>query len=156
MPEEVETHAKKELARLERMPEAAGEYSMARTYLEWLLELPWAVESATPIDIAEARRILDEDHYGLRKVKRRILEFLAIHKLNPGGRSPILCFIGPPGSARPRSARASPARPVANSSASASVGRMTKPRSAVIAAPISAPCPATSCKASAAPAAAIA
>jgi ATP-dependent Lon protease len=79
------------------MPEAAGEYSMARTYLEWLLELPWAVESATPIDIAEARRILDEDHYGLRKVKRRILEFLAIHKLNPGGRSPILCFIGPPG-----------------------------------------------------------
>jgi ATP-dependent Lon protease len=97
MPEEVEAHAKKELARLERMPEAAGEYSMARTYLEWLLELPWAVESATPIDIAEARRILEEDHYGLRKVKRRILEFLAIHKLNPGGRSPILCFIGPPG-----------------------------------------------------------
>ena len=97
MPEEVEAHAKKELARLERMPEAAGEYSMARTYLEWLLELPWAIESATPIDIAEARRILDEDHYGLRKVKRRILEFLAIHKLNPGGRSPILCFIGPPG-----------------------------------------------------------
>src|SRR3984893_12790623 len=97
MPEEVEAHAKKELARLERMPEAAGEYSMARTYLEWLLELPWAIESATPIDIAEARRILDEDHYGLRKVKRRILEFLAIHKLNPGGRSPILCFVGPPG-----------------------------------------------------------
>ncbi|TMJ59387.1 MAG: endopeptidase La [Alphaproteobacteria bacterium] len=97
MPEEVETHAKKELARLERMPEAAGEYSMARTYLEWLIELPWAIESAAPIDVAEARRILDEDHYGLRKVKRRILEFLAIHKLNPGGRSPILCFVGPPG-----------------------------------------------------------
>src|SRR4051812_6072127 len=97
MPEEVETHAKKELARLERMPEAAGEYSMARTYLEWLIELPWAAEDEAPIDIAEARRILDEDHYGLRKVKRRILEFLAIHKLNPNGRSPILCFIGPPG-----------------------------------------------------------
>src|SRR5437764_2223802 len=97
MPEEVETHAKKELARLERMPEAAGEYSMARTYLEWLIELPWALESAAPIDVAEARRILDEDHYGLRKVKRRILEFLAIQKLNPGGRSPILCFVGPPG-----------------------------------------------------------
>jgi ATP-dependent Lon protease len=97
MPEEIEAHAKKELARLERMPEAAGEYSMARTYLEWLIELPWATESAKPIDIAEARRTLDEDHYGLRKVKRRILEFLAIHKLNPGGRSPILCFIGPPG-----------------------------------------------------------
>ncbi|MBV9585550.1 MAG: endopeptidase La [Alphaproteobacteria bacterium] len=97
MPDEVETHAKKELARLERMPEAAGEYSMARTYLEWLIELPWSVESAKPIDVAEARGILDEDHYGLRKVKRRILEFLAIHKLNPGGRSPILCFVGPPG-----------------------------------------------------------
>jgi ATP-dependent Lon protease len=97
MPEEVETHAKKELARLERMPEAAGEYSMARTYLEWLVELPWAAEEEAPIDIAEARRILDEDHYGLRKIKRRILEFLAIHKLNPNGRSPILCFVGPPG-----------------------------------------------------------
>jgi ATP-dependent Lon protease len=97
MPPEVEEHAKKELSRLERMPEAAGEYSMARTYLEWLLELPWSVEDEEPIDIAEARRILDEDHYGLRKVKRRILEYLAIHKLNPGGRSPILCFVGPPG-----------------------------------------------------------
>src|SRR5271170_1236945 len=97
MPPEVEEHVKRELARLDRMPEASGEYSMARTYLEWLAELPWSVESATPIDIAEARRILDADHYGLRKVKRRILEYLAIHKLNPGGRSPILCFVGPPG-----------------------------------------------------------
>src|SRR6266404_2937081 len=97
MPEEIETHAKKELARLERMPEAAGEYSMARTYLEWLIELPWAVEDEPPIDVAEARRILDEDHYGLKRVKRRILEYLAIHKLNPAGRSPILCFVGPPG-----------------------------------------------------------
>src|SRR3954465_7897322 len=97
MPEEVEAHAKKELARLERMPEAAGEYSMARTYLEWLIELPWVAEERAAIDVAEARRILDEDHYGLKKVKRRILEFLAIQKLNPGGRSPILCFVGPPG-----------------------------------------------------------
>src|SRR5256886_1662939 len=97
MPPDIEAHAKKELGRLERMPEAAGEYSMARTYLEWLIELPWAIEDDPPIDIGEARRILDEDHYGLRKIKRRILEFLAIHKLNPNGRSPILCFIGPPG-----------------------------------------------------------
>ena len=97
MPEEVEQHARKELSRLERMPEAAGEYSMARTYLEWLIELPWAAEDEPPIDIAEARRILDEDHYGLKKIKRRILEYLAIHKLNPEGRSPILCFVGPPG-----------------------------------------------------------
>ena len=97
MPPEVEEHTKRELARLERMPEMAGEYSMARTYLEWLIELPWSVESGTQIDIAEARRILDADHYGLTKVKRRILEYLAIQKLNPGGRSPILCFVGPPG-----------------------------------------------------------
>src|SRR6201993_1353004 len=97
MPPEVEEHAKRELARLERMPEAAGEYSMARTYLEWLTELPWSVESGKQIDIAEARRILDADHYGLQKVKRRILEYLAIQHLNPGGRSPILCFVGPPG-----------------------------------------------------------
>ena len=97
MPEEVEKQARKELKRLERMPEAAGEYSMVRTYLEWLIELPWAADPATAIDIAEARRILDADHYGLEKVKRRILEFLAVRKLNPSGKSPILCFVGPPG-----------------------------------------------------------
>jgi ATP-dependent Lon protease len=97
MPEEVEKHARKELKRLERMPEAAGEYSMIRTYLEWLIELPWPPDSEAPIDIAEARRILDADHYGLEKIKRRILEFLAVRKLNPSGKSPILCFVGPPG-----------------------------------------------------------
>jgi ATP-dependent Lon protease len=97
MPEEVEKHARKELKRLERMPEGAGEHSMIRTYLEWLIELPWAVETETSIDINGARRILDEDHYGLEKIKRRILEYLAVRKLNPQGRSPILCFVGPPG-----------------------------------------------------------
>jgi ATP-dependent Lon protease len=97
MPPEVEAHARRELARLERMPEAAGEYSMARTYIEWLVELPWSVETGGHVDIAEARRILDADHYGLAKIKRRILEYLAIQHLNPGGRSPILCFVGPPG-----------------------------------------------------------
>ena len=97
MPPEVEDHARRELARLERMPEAAGEYSMARTYIEWLIELPWSVELGKPVDIAEARRTLDADHFGLAKVKRRILENLAIQQLNPEGRSPILCFVGPPG-----------------------------------------------------------
>jgi len=97
MPEEVDKAARKELKRLERMPEAAGEYSMVRTYLDWLIELPWGAGPEPPIDIAEARRILDEDHFGLDKIKRRILEYLAVHKLNPGGRSPILCFVGPPG-----------------------------------------------------------
>src|SRR5689334_21328937 len=97
MPEEVEKVARKELKRLERMPEAAGEYSMVRTYLEWLIELPWALEPEPPIDIAEARRVLDADHFGLAKLKTRILEYLAVRKLNPEGRSPILCFVGPPG-----------------------------------------------------------
>jgi ATP-dependent Lon protease len=97
MPKEVEEQAKKELRRLERMPEAAAEYAMIRTYLDWLIELPWSKLSPERIDIAEARRILDEDHYGLPKVKRRILEFLAVRKLNPNGKSPILCFVGPPG-----------------------------------------------------------
>mgnify|MGYP006281003597 CR=1 FL=1 len=97
MPEDVEKHARKELKRLQRMPEAAGEASMVRTYLEWLTELPWTKESAGAIDIAEARRILDQDHYGLEKIKRRILEYLAVRKLNPEGKSPILCFVGPPG-----------------------------------------------------------
>ncbi|MEX0957668.1 MAG: endopeptidase La [Burkholderiales bacterium] len=97
MPEEVEKQARKELKRLERMHEGAGEYSMVRTYLDWLIELPWSKASEDRIDIAEARGILDEDHYGLDKIKRRILEFLAVRKLNPSGKSPILCFVGPPG-----------------------------------------------------------
>jgi ATP-dependent Lon protease len=97
MPEEVEKQARKELKRLERTPEGAGEYSMIRTYLDWLVELPWSKRSEGTIDIAAARRVLDEDHFGLEKIKRRILEFLAVRKLNPEGKSPILCFVGPPG-----------------------------------------------------------
>ena len=97
MPEEAKTQAMREIKRLERMPEAAAEYSMVRTYLEWLTELPWSQESEDKLDIDAARRILDEDHYGLDKIKRRILEHLAVRKLNPSGKSPILCFVGPPG-----------------------------------------------------------
>jgi ATP-dependent Lon protease len=97
MPEEADSQAAKELRRLERMPEASGEYSMVRTYLDWLVELPWSVETEDRLDLAEARRVLDEDHYGLEKVKKRILEYLAVRKLNPAGKSPILCFVGPPG-----------------------------------------------------------
>jgi ATP-dependent Lon protease len=97
MPKEIEEQARKELRRLERMPEAAAEYGMARTYLDWLIELPWRLPEQTPIDMDKARRILDEDHYGLDKIKRRILEFLAVRKLAPQGKAPILCFVGPPG-----------------------------------------------------------
>jgi ATP-dependent Lon protease len=97
MPKEVEDQAKKELRRLERMPEAAAEYGMVRTYLDWLIELPWTLPEEQPIDIAQARKILDEDHYGLDKIKRRIVEYLAVRKLAPNGKAPILCFVGPPG-----------------------------------------------------------
>ena len=97
MPEEIETQAKKELKRLERMSESSSEYSIARTYLDWLVDLPWREPETQSIDITEARRILDEDHYGLEKIKRRIIEFLAVRKLNPRGHAPILCFVGPPG-----------------------------------------------------------
>jgi len=97
MPPEVEQQARKELARIERMPDGAAEYSMARNYLDWLVELPWSVTTERVIDIAEARRVLDEDHFDLAKIKRRILEYLAVQKLRPGGKSPILCFVGPPG-----------------------------------------------------------
>ncbi|CAM4183856.1 endopeptidase La [Bordetella tumbae] len=97
MPDEVLSHARKELGRLQRMGEASGESAMLRTYLEWLTELPWKQSPQPPIDLTEARKILDEDHFGLDKIKRRILEYLAVRKLNPQGRSPILCFAGPPG-----------------------------------------------------------
>src|SRR6201993_4636028 len=97
MPKEAEEQATKELRRLERMPEAAAEYGMIRSYLDWLIDLPWSKLDTDNIDVAEARRILDEDHYGLPKIKRRILEYLAVRKLKPDGKSPILCFVGPPG-----------------------------------------------------------
>src|SRR5688500_1505115 len=97
MPEDVYQHAVKERKRLQRMGEGSAEGSMLRTYLEWLAELPWKPETTKDIDNAEARRVLDEDHFGLDKIKRRILEHLAVRKLNPNGKSPILCFVGPPG-----------------------------------------------------------
>ncbi|QDW36103.1 endopeptidase La [Bradyrhizobium sp. KBS0727] len=97
MPPEAEGQARKELRRYERMPEAAAEAGMARSYLDWLIELPWSLPEEKPIDIAEARRILDEDHYGLEKIKSRIIEYLAVRKLSPSGKAPILCFVGPPG-----------------------------------------------------------
>jgi len=97
MPEDVDKQARKELARLRGMAAGSSEFSMLRSYLDWLVELPWSRSGAQAIDIAHAREILDQDHFGLPKIKRRILEFLAVQKLNPQGRSPILCLVGPPG-----------------------------------------------------------
>jgi ATP-dependent Lon protease len=97
MPEDVQKHVRKEFKRLARMGESSGEASMLRTWVEWMTELPWTAEPQKAIDIAQARAVLDEDHFGLEKIKRRILEYLAVRKLNPEGKSPILCFVGPPG-----------------------------------------------------------
>jgi ATP-dependent Lon protease len=97
LPPEALEQANKELKRLERMPDASAEYSMLRTWVDWMIQLPWSKLDNETIDIQKARRVLDEDHYGLDKIKRRIVEYLAVRKLNPQGRSPILCFVGPPG-----------------------------------------------------------
>jgi ATP-dependent Lon protease len=97
MPEEVDSQARKELRRLQRTPDASAEYGMIRGYLEWLTELPWREPDSPLIDIGEARRILDADHFGLEKIKQRIVEYLAVRKLAPSGKAPILCLVGPPG-----------------------------------------------------------
>mgnify|MGYP000188673562 FL=1 len=97
LPEEVRAEAERELRRMERLPHVSPDYHVIRTYLEYLLELPWNKSTEDKLDLEEARRILDEDHYGLEDVKERILEFLAVVKLRPDSKSPILCFVGPPG-----------------------------------------------------------
>jgi ATP-dependent Lon protease len=97
LPEDIRKEAERELKRMEKLPAAAPDYQVIRTYLEYVLELPWKKSSEDKLDLKEARRILDEDHYGLEDIKERILEFLAVIKLKPGAKSPILCFVGPPG-----------------------------------------------------------
>lgn len=97
LPEQAATAAEREITRLERLPPAAAEYGVIRTYLEWLIELPWSERTEDNLDIAHAREVLDDDHYDLEKVKDRILEYLAVRKLKPDSSGPILCFVGPPG-----------------------------------------------------------
>jgi len=97
MPRETENVALKELDRLSRIPPQAAEYTVARTYLDWLITIPWAKSTKDNLDIRRAEKILDEDHYDLEKVKQRILEYLAVKKLKPDSKGTILCFIGPPG-----------------------------------------------------------
>src|SRR5258705_6566286 len=96
MTEEAQKEALRELDRLSKMPPAAAEYTVARTYLDWLVALPWSKQTTDNLDINEARRVLDEDHSGLEKVKERILEYLAVKSMRPAGKDPILCFVGPP------------------------------------------------------------
>jgi ATP-dependent Lon protease len=97
LPEAVKREAERELGRLERLPPVAPDYQLARTYIELILELPWQKSTPQIIDLPKARQVLDEDHYGLKEIKERILEQLAVLKLNPRANAPILCFVGPPG-----------------------------------------------------------
>ncbi len=97
LPEHALRAADRELSRLEKLPPAAAEHGVIRTYLEWLVELPWSQATEDNLDIVHARKVLDADHYDLEKVKDRILEYLAVRKLNPDSPGPILCFVGPPG-----------------------------------------------------------
>src|SRR5690348_9834228 len=97
MPEEVKKEALKELSRLSRMSPMAADYSVTRNYIEWLAVLPWAKSSGGEVDIIKAKEILDEDHYDLKKVKERILDYLSVRRLKPNMKGPILCFVGPPG-----------------------------------------------------------
>jgi len=97
MPEEVKKDALKELSRLSRMNAMAADYSLTRNYIEWLAVLPWSKSSGSDVDIQKAKEILDTDHYGLQKVKDRILDYLSVRRLKPNMKGPILCFVGPPG-----------------------------------------------------------
>ena len=97
LPEDILKEAERELRRLERLPSAAPDYNVIRTYLEWILDVPWSKSSEDVLDLNNARTVLDEDHYDLVDIKDRILEHLAVIKLNPTSKAPILCFVGPPG-----------------------------------------------------------
>ncbi|MBW2731791.1 MAG: endopeptidase La [Deltaproteobacteria bacterium] len=97
MPKDVEEVAQKQLARLRQIPPQSPEHTVARTYLEWLVELPWQTLTPDNLDLERARTVLDEDHYGLEKVKKRIIEYLAVRRLKPDKKGPILCLVGPPG-----------------------------------------------------------
>lgn len=100
LPPEAKKEADRELSRLEKMPPQAAEYTVSRTYLDWLISIPWSVSTTDNLDINAAQKVLDEDHYDLKKVKERILEYLAVRKLKKDMKGPILCFVGPPGTGK--------------------------------------------------------
>ena len=137
MPDEVKKEALKELNRLSRMSPMASDSSLVRSYVEWLAALPWTRSSGTEVNINKASEILADDHYGLKKVKDRILDYLSVLELKPDMKGPILCFVGPPGVGKtsPRALHRPSPRP-GSSSGSPSAACTTRPRFAVIAVPI--------------------
>jgi ATP-dependent Lon protease len=147
LPEEADKAARKELRRLRNMSPSQAEYTVARTYVEWLCDLPWARSSMDKIDLKEVREILDADHYGLEKIKKRIVEYLAVRKLKSDMKGPILCFVGPPASAKPRSVSPSPRAWAASSCASPWAACAMRPRSAATVVRTSARCLDASCRA---------
>jgi ATP-dependent Lon protease len=150
--DEISREAAREIERLRHIQPSSSEYQVIKTYLDRFFALPWGIYTDEKIDLPKVRDTLDEGHFGLEKVKERILEFLAVRKLNPTTRDPSSASSARPASARPRSANRSPARSGASSSASASAACATKPRSAATAALTSARCPAASSRGSPAPA----
>ena len=141
MSAEARKECDRELKRLQKMTPASAEYMVSRTYLEWMTALPWNKTSGAPeIDIAKGQKILDEDHYDLEKVKQRILDYLAVKKLQPGMKGPILCFLGPPGVGKTSLGKSIARAWDASSCASRWAACMTKRKSAGTGAPISARC----------------
>ena len=141
LPEHAQKQAERELQRFERLPPQAAEHGVIRTYLEWLADLPWSKATEDNLDLAHGRKVLDRDHYDIESVKDRILEFLAVRKLNPDARSSILCFVGPPGVGKTSLGRSVASAMGRDSSASRSAACATSRRSAGTAAPTSARCP---------------
>lgn len=147
LPPEAKQEADRELSRMASTPQTSPEYSVSRTYLDWLANLPWDNSSDGDLDLVAAERVLNQDHYGLDKPKDRILEYLSVKRMKDDMRGPILCLVGPRGSARPRWANPSPVPWDGSSCACPWVGSGMSRRSAAIAAPTSEPCPDASCRA---------
>ena len=145
MSKEATLKVKKELKKLRMMSPMSAEATVVRNYIDWILSLPWYEETQDRLDVSEAERVLDEDHYGLKKAKERILEYLAVQALVQKLKGPILCFVGPPGVGKTSLARSpSPGPPAGSSSVCRSVACATRRRSAVTGARTSARCPGSS------------
>jgi ATP-dependent Lon protease len=139
-PAEVMAQAERELKRLDIIPPASPEYSVIVSYVESIAELPWSKMSEDNLDLDKAQEILDRDHYGLTKIKQRLIEYLAVRKLNPKGHGAILCFLGPPGVGKTSLGQSIAMRSAASSRVSASAACVMNRKSVGIAAPTSARC----------------